>query len=123
MIHAFGFAFDAAALKAATEVKMSIQITHHAALRATERFGIAGMPNAVAWLTSCFEHAVLVPPRVLRAITGREASPRCKGAARFYVHGTAVMVARGNRVVTVWPLTLDQLAELVVWCALRIRSA
>jgi hypothetical protein len=123
VIHEVAFAYDAAAVEAATEVKMSIQITHHAAARATERFGIVRLSDAYAWLACCIEHAVHVPTRVLREITGREAPPRRKGAARFYVHGTAVMVVKGDRVVTVWPLTLDQLAELVVWCALRVRPS
>lgn len=99
---------------------MNAHVTRHAADRAVERLGLRDAALARVYLERLLEHAIVIPARVLYALTGREAAPRRKGAARFYIHGSVVMVIKGDSVVTVWPLTLEELATLVVWSALRI---
>lgn len=88
-------------------------ITRHAAERAVQRLGFTNRTSATATLRAMMEEAIHVPTRILHTVTGREPPVRRKGAARFFLTRNVVFVVKGSRVVTVWPLTDEQLDDLL----------
>lgn len=88
-------------------------ITHHAHQRARQRLGRHHTP-----LTRLRRQSVLLPARYARKLRIRT-SPT-KSGVRYRVAGDALLVCRGRRVLTVWRLSLDALATVLVWKATGI---
>ena len=85
-------------------------VTTHAARRAVER--LEASPRDLHRL-----FASSLPLSWRRAAQLGIRVPSHKSGVRFRVAGDVLLVCRGAVIITVWRLTLEQLATLLVWSA------
>ena len=95
-----------------------IRLTDHALTRAAERHGWTPR-EAHNLLRRAAVEGVLIPERMRHRF-----SPRYHVATdhstRLRIWGPVAVVVRSRSVITTWRLTLEELADLVVWVAIGI---
>lgn len=99
---------------------MTTRLTDHAVRRAAERHGWS-VREATNLLRRAAREGVLIPDRLRGRLTGRtfigDASHR---GIRLRVWGQVCVIVRGGLVITTFRLTIEQLADLIVWMAIGI---
>ena len=97
---------------------MTVRLTDHALTRAAERHGWTPR-EAHNLLRRAATDGVLIPERVRHRF-----SPSYHAAtdhsARLRIWGPVAVVVRSRLVITTWRLTIEELADLVVWAAIGI---
>ncbi|MFT5460241.1 MAG: hypothetical protein ACI9K2_006758 [Myxococcota bacterium] len=88
-------------------------ITRHARERALQRLGAGHTPIA-----TLRRRSVLLPARYARRLAIR--TPQTKSGIRFRVAGDVLLVCRGRRIITLWRLSADAFATVLVWIATGI---
>lgn len=90
-------------------------VTHHAARRATERFGVP-RHEAARYVADAWHRSVRLPWRHARGLL-RTTLPCRKENPTVRVNGTMLLVCRGASVITVWQLAMDEWATVLLWIA------
>jgi len=96
------------------------RVSDHALMRAAERHGWTPR-EAHNLLRRAAEDGVLIPRRMRERVTGRRhVGDTSHRGIRLRVWGQVAVVVRGRFVITTFRLTMEQLADLVVWAAIGI---
>ena len=89
------------------------RLSHHARFRFRTRFD---MPEKE--LKHVFRRSILIPYRYAHDAWATYPTPRRYNNVRYRVSASAVLICRGNAIVTVWPLHAEELATVIVWTLL-----
>ncbi len=93
-----------------------IGVTRHATDRAIERIGIRNRATATSFLREAWTSGTKLPFRY-----GQSLQPKLsmgvpkKERSSYRVWGNLLLVGRPGVVITVWKLTEEQLASVLVW--------
>jgi len=90
-------------------------VTHHAALRGVERFGLRTTARSTAVIEAAFDTSVKLPWRYGRQLSLRPAPVKQVGRrVDVRVAGSMLLICRGRRVLTTWRMT-DAQFSTVSW--------
>lgn len=98
---------------------MPLHLTQHAIDRWSERVDPGLTPGrAAAALRSAAASGVPLPPRIIRSIWCRLGSRRARRCTTYLVSTRALLVVRSGVIVTVFGVSEEQFASLVVWAVM-----
>jgi hypothetical protein len=98
-----------------------VKVTHHAVERAVERLDMPSHGAARTALAHAWRESVAVPNRIGRELSrGRGSTRGRKERGKIRVWGSVVLVGRRNTVVTVWTITPELSAAVMVWVAMGV---
>ena len=101
-----------------------IGVTHHAIDRAIERIGMRSRAAATSFIREAWAAGTRLPYRYGQTLqlTLSKGIPK-KERSSYRVWGDLLLVGRPGVVITVWKLTEEQLASVLVWGLVGIWGA